>query len=342
MITDPPSSGSPTADLALAGVALSVLAGGRRGGGAGSPDAGAQVSPRTPARGAPDGSASGRGGSGGPGAPGGPTRRRRLRLPKADVVLPPLGVAALIVAAWYAVTYLVLDPDRRFLLPPPHEVVVEGFLAGDVRAAVLAAAWQSLKVALIGLGIAFTIASVLAVLMAQARWIERSLYPWAIFLQTVPILAIVPVIGFWFGYELTARVVVCVIVAMFPLIINPLQGLLDVDRGLHDLLTLAKASRATRLVKLQIPAALPQVFVGLQSAAGLSIVGAVVGDFFFGRGAMGLGLLLTRYSSRLQSAEMLATVFASCLLGVVVFWVFGALGRRVVGRWSDAWGARER
>lgn len=257
-------------------------------------------------------------------------------------MLPPFGVLALIVGGWYLVTYVVLEPDRRFLLPAPHEVLRKGVLDADVRGDILLASAESLKVALIGLAIAFVIASVLAVLMAQARWVERSLYPWAIFLQTVPILAIVPVIGFWFGYELTSRVVVCVIIAMFPLIINPLQGLLDVDRGLHDLLTLGRASRWTRLVRLQIPAALPNVFVGLQSAAGLAIVGAVVGDFFFGRGAIGLGLLLSRYSSRLQSAEMLAAVFACCLLGVVVFWIFGALGRRVVGRWSDAWGARER
>ena len=197
--------------------------------------------------------------------------------------------------------------------------------------------------ALIGLGIAFVIASTLAVLMAQAQ-LDRAL---AVPVggrscRPIPVLAIVPVIGFWFGYELTARVVVCVIIAMFPLIINPLQGLLDADRGLHDLMTLAKASRMTRLVKLQIPSAMPQVFVGLQSAAGLSIVGSVIGDFFFGRGAIGLGLLLSRYSSRLASAEMLATVFAACLLGVVAFWVFGLLGRRMVGRWSEAWGARER
>lgn len=262
---------------------------------------------------------------------------RRLGL-----VLPPLGVLLLVLGGWYLTTYEILEPDRRFLLPPPHEVIKEGFLASDVRADILQASWVSMKAALIGLAIAFVIGSALAVLMAQARWIERSLYPWAIFLQTIPILAIVPVIGFWFGYELGARVVVCVIIAVFPLIINPLQGLLGVDRGLHDLLTLARAKPLTRLVKLQIPAAMPQVFVGLQSAAGLAIVGAVVGDFFFGRGEIGLGLLLSRYSSRLESAEMLATVFAAALLGMVVFWIFGALGRRVVGRWSDAWGAAER
>ncbi|MEO3785457.1 ABC transporter permease [Actinocorallia sp. B10E7] len=256
--------------------------------------------------------------------------------------LPPLGVLVLILAGWYLTTYRILEPDRRFLLPPPHEVIAEGFLEAKIRMDILEAGWVTLKAALIGLAIAFVIGSVLAVLMAQARWVERSLYPWVIFLQTIPILAIVPVIGFWFGYELTARVVVCVIIAVFPLVINPLQGLLGVERGLHDLLTLARAKPFTRLVKLQIPAAMPQVFVGLQSAAGLAIVGAVVGDFFFGRGEIGLGLLLSRYSSRLESAEMLATVFAAAILGMAVFWVFGALGRRLVGRWSDAWGAAER
>lgn len=268
----------------------------------------------------------------------GRTHRIKARL---GLVLPPLGVLVLVVAAWYLITYEVLAKDRRFLLPPPHEVLRE-FQNAEIRTDILDASWQSLKVALIGLAISFVLGTFLAMLMAQARWIERSLYPWAVFLQTIPILAIVPVIGFWFGYELSARVVVCVMIAVFPLIINPLQGLLGTDRGLHDLLTLARAGRLTRLAKLQIPSALPQVFVGLQTAAGLSIIGSVVGDFFFGRGDIGLGLLLSRYSADLQSAAMLATVIATSLLGVVVFWSFGVLGRRLVGRWSDAWGAAER
>lgn len=258
----------------------------------------------------------------------------------ARTFLPPLGVLAVILAGWYFVSYEVLDDTEKFLLPPPHEVLIDGFLDPEVRSDQLSALWVTSQAALIGLLVAVVIGCFMAVAMSQARWIERSLYPWAILLQTVPILAIVPVIGFWFGYELFARVVVCVIIALFPLIINPLQGLRSADQGLHDLFTLTSASRMTRLVKLQVPTALPDVFVGLQTAAGLSVVGATVGDFFFGRGATGLGLLLQRYSSRLQSAEMLATVLVACLLGIVAFWIFGALGRRIVGSWSPAWGAR--
>ncbi|MBS44434.1 MAG: nitrate ABC transporter permease [Nocardioides sp.] len=257
----------------------------------------------------------------------------------AAVLVPPLLVLAVVVVAWYVVSLVVLDEREAFLLPPPHELWTDAFADPEIRADILDALWVTTQTALIGLAISVAIGLVLAVAMARAKWVERSLYPYAVFLQCVPILAIVPLIGFWFGYEMFARVLVCVIISLFPLIINPLQGLLGADRGLHDLFTLSHASTWTRLVKLQLPAALPDIFVGLQIAAGLSVVGATVGDLFFGRGAIGLGLLIQRYSSRLQSAELLATVLVACLLGLVVFWFFGALGRQVVGRWSTAWGA---
>ncbi len=261
--------------------------------------------------------------------------RRLLR-----TAVPPMVFFMIVIAGWYVVSLFVLDEASKFLLPPPHEVINESLMVEKVRSDMLAALWVTARVAMIGLAIAIVIGSVLAVIMSRAKWLERSFYPWVILLQTVPILAIVPVIGFWFGFDLFARVVVVVIIALFPLIINPLHGLQNVDPGLHDLFTLARAGGLTRLVKLQFPSALPDVFIGLQSAAGLAIVGATVGDYFFGRGQIGLGMLLSRYSSRLQSAEMLATVFVACLLGVIAFLLFGALGRRIVGAWSPAWGAR--
>ncbi|MEV8267518.1 ABC transporter permease [Microbacterium sp. NPDC076911] len=243
----------------------------------------------------------------------------------------------LIMASWYLVSYVILEPGKQFLLPPPHQVIIDGFVAQEARQDIMLAAWESFKVAIVGLTIAFVLGMTQAILMSQAKWVENMLYPYAVFLQTIPTLAIIPVIGFWFGYEFNARVVVCVIIALFPLVINPLKGLLSADRGLHDLFTMKKASRMTRLLRLQLPAALPDIFTGLQTAAGLAVVGAVVGDYFFGRGAIGLGLLISRYSSRLAASEMLATVLAACALGVLMFWFFGMLGRRVVGKWSDAW-----
>ncbi len=250
------------------------------------------------------------------------------------LVLPPLGVFALSIAVWYGITFWVLEPNRRFLLPPPHAVLLDGFADGP-RQEIIRGLFLSAQVAFIGLAIAFAIGSTMALAMSQAKWIERSLYPYAVIMQTVPILALVPLLGFWFGFGFMARVIVCIIISLFPLVINTLTGLLSADRGLHDLLTIHDAGRWTRLMKLQIPTALPHVFTGLRTAAGLSVIGAIVGDFFFGRGSPGLGLLLSRYASRLQSEALLATVIVSCGLGIVVFAGFGWLAKRVVGSWAE-------
>ena len=250
---------------------------------------------------------------------------------------PPTLVALLIALIWYGVTYFVLEPDRRFLLPPPHGVVREGILNGEVLLEILGGLYQTAVVSALGLTIAFALGFSMALVMSQAKWIERSLYPWAVVSQTVPILALVPLLGFWFGFGLMSRVTVCVIIALFPIVINTLTGLQGVEPKLHALLTLHNAGRWTRAFRLQIPAARPLIFTGLRTSAGLSVIGAIVGDFFFGRGQPGLGILLDRYSRRLRSEELLAAVFAACLLGVAAFWLFGVLGRRAVGHWDPSW-----
>ena len=253
------------------------------------------------------------------------------------VAAPPTLVAVLIILLWYGVTYLVLEPDRRFLLPPPHGVLQQGFLDREVLGEILGGLYQTTVVSVLGLAIAFAIGFSMALVMSQAKWIERSLYPWAVVSQTVPILALVPLLGFWFGFGLMSRVTVCVIISLFPIVINSLTGLHSVEPKLHDLLTLHNAGRWTRALKLQIPAARPFIFTGLRTSAGLSVIGAIVGDFFFGRGRPGIGILLDRYSRRLRSEELLAAVMVACLLGVAAFWIFGVIGRRAVGHWDPSW-----
>jgi NitT/TauT family transport system permease protein len=250
--------------------------------------------------------------------------------------LPPLGVLAAVLGAWYAVSYLVLSPERRFLAPPPHQVVHVGFLVRDNALEIGQGLLLSTKVALLGLALAVLLGMSMAILMHQARWIERSLYPYAVILQTIPILALVPLLGFWFGFGFPSRVLVCVLIALFPIIANTLFGLQSVEASQHDLFTLHAAGRLTRLWKLELPAALPAIFTGLRIAAGASVIGAIVGDFFFKQGDPGIGILIDLYRARLQSEQLFAAVFASSMLGVVVFWCFSFLARRVVGRWHES------
>jgi len=266
-----------------------------------------------------------------------PARRSRA----ADLfskVAPPLIVFIAFIAFWYAVSYLFLEETQRFLLPPPHDVFIVSFLDTVNLTEILNALLSTTQVALVGLAIAIVIGVSFAVLMSLGKWVERSLYPYAVILQTVPILAIVPLIGFWFDFNFRSRVIVCVIIALFPIITNTLFGLQSVDQQMHDLFTLHKASRWTRLLKLQLPHALPAIFAGFRISAGLSVIGAIVGDFFFRQGEPGIGRLLDVYRAALQSEQLFAALFFSSLLGLVVFWFFGLIGHLLTRHWHDTAG----
>src|SRR5690606_29736727 len=193
-----------------------------------------------------------------------------------------LGIGVL--GVWYFISYVLLAPERRFLLRPPHEVLQTGFLDTEVLFEILGGLWSSTKVAMIGLGISILLGFLIATIMSQAKIVERAVFPFMVILQAIPILAIVPLISFWWGTGQRSRIVVCVIISLFPIIVNTLFGLQSAERGMHDLFTLHHANRFTRLRKLMFPAAMPAIFAGLRISAGLSVIGAIVGDFFFGRG----------------------------------------------------------
>ena len=249
------------------------------------------------------------------------------------VVLPALVLLAGL-TLWVAVTYLVLDERRRFLLPPPWAVAHTGLVDPASRSAIVAALTQTATVALTGLGVAVLVGVTVAVLMSQARWLEESIYPYAVIVQTLPIVAIVPLVGLWLGFNFSSRVIVCVVMSLFPIITNTLFGLKSADPGLHDLATLHSASRWTRLRTIAFPNALPAMFTGIRIAGGLSVIGAIVSDFFFRQGYPGIGRLLDIYRANLNYEGLIAAIFASSSLGIVVFWFIGWLGQRVTGAWT--------
>ncbi len=252
------------------------------------------------------------------------------------VVLPPLVMGVLILGLWYFISYGMLDDRRRFLLRPPHSVLTVGFLDWGNFSEILQALWATTKVAMIGLGISIVLGMTIAVVMSQSKLFERALYPYMVTLQAIPILAIAPLIGFWFGTATTGRLIVCVIISLFPIIVNTLFGLQSAERGMHDLFTLHGAGRATRLRKLQFPAASPAIFAGLRIAAGLSVIGAIVGDFIFGRGEAGIGQALKKYANNLDGELLLAAVIMSSVLGVSVFLFFGWIQNLAIGKWYDS------
>ncbi len=259
--------------------------------------------------------------------------RRRFR--PVDLI-GPLVVFAAFIGLWYLGNALMSD-NRKFLLPTPHKVIDRSFLDAHFRGELLEGLWLSAKVAFIGLALAIVIGMSIAILMSQARWIERSIYPYLVALQAIPILALVPLIALVLDYSFRSRVLVCLIISIFPITANTLFGLLSVDRSMHELFTLQGASRATRMRKLQLPAAMPAIFTGLRISAGLSVIGAIIGDFFFRRGEPGIGRLIDVYTSRpATTPQLYGATILSALLGIAVFWLFGLLAQRAIGRWHEA------
>ena len=235
------------------------------------------------------------------------------------------------------ISYVVLAPRRRFLLRPPHEVLETGFLDQDNLAEILDGLTGARGRA-IGLTISIVLGVAIVILMSQTIIIERATFPFLVMLQAIPILAIVPLIVFCFGTGEGSRVIVCVIISLFPIIVNTLFGLQSADRAMHDLFTLQHASRTTRMRKLMLPAALPAMFAGLRIAAGLSVIGAIVGPLLRPgqAGARPAAQALRQSARRRATSRHGDRVLA---LGVAVFLFFGWVQKRAIGRWYEPGGA---
>lgn len=267
-------------------------------------------------------------------AAAGGRRSRRARTLLLNAI-PPAVVFIIAVSIWQLVSYVFLDPSRRFLLPPLQTVIDQSFFVSANATTLLEGFWTTAYLALIGLAISMVLGVLIAVFMHQSRFIERSLYPYLILFQTVPILALVPLIGFWLGFSSMSRIVVCVLISLFPIIANTSFGLQSATAPQHDLFKLHRAGRPRMLRSLWLPASLPAMFAGFRISAGLSVVGEIVGGFFFQKGPTDLGILINTYVDELNTPVLFGSVIMSAILGVLVFWLFTGLGRLVYGRWKE-------
>lgn len=175
-----------------------------------------------------------------------------------------------------------------------------------------------------------------AVALSTSRWVERAFYPYAIFFQIVPIVAIAPLLVIWFGYGWRAVVAAAFIVSVFPVIANTLAGLLSVDPALRDLFRLYGASRRARLLKLELPWALPDVLTGLRVAAGLAVIGAIVGEFV---GGGGLGVVVLEAMRQQRTDLVFAAILHASLLGLALFAAVSGASRLLLRRWHVSEGA---
>ena len=244
----------------------------------------------------------------------------------------PIALLVLIVAAWQFVT--IAFEIEALILPKPMRVFEAGM---HEFGQIAGATWNTAAAALCGFGLSLLTGTLIASVFTQSRMIRGSCYPYAIFLQTVPVVAIAPIIIMWFGYGFQSVVVVSFIISLFPLVTNATSGMLAVDTDLLDLFHLHRASRWQVLVKLRLPNSVPHIITGAKTSSGLAVIGAIVGEFFAGDNTSGIGLgYLIRLKSELMKTDgLFASVIASTLLGVAIFGTLSATGAAVLSRWYD-------
>jgi NitT/TauT family transport system permease protein len=247
--------------------------------------------------------------------------------------LAPLAALAILLVLWESLTRLLSIP--MWLLPPPSAIAAAG--ARDAST-LLGAALTTGRSALVGFGLSAGVGVLAAIVLSSSRLLERALYPYTLFLQTVPIVAIAPLLVLWFGPGARAVSVSSFIVSLFPVIANTLTGLRSVDPALRDLFRLYDARRLATLWKLELPASLPHLFTGLRVASGLSVIGAIVGEFVagFSEDAAGLGILVLSAYRQLRTDLLFAAVLAASVLGLVLFGAVSLTGSRLLRRWHPS------
>ena len=258
----------------------------------------------------------------------GPARRSWL-----SVAVAPLVALVLLLAAWEALARVLEIP--AWLLPPPSAI---GRAAARDGSTLLGASFITGRAALVGFGLSAVVGALTAIILGSSRLLERALYPYTIFLQTVPIVAIAPLLVLWFGPGPRAVAVSSFIVSLFPVIANTLTGLRSVEPALKDLFRLYRARRLATLWKLELPAALPHMVTGLRVASGLSVIGAIVGEFVagFSEGSAGLGILVLSAYRQFRTDLLFAAVLGASGLGLLLFGAVSLVGARLLRRWHPA------
>ena len=215
------------------------------------------------------------------------------------------------------------DGSRRFFVPPPSAVLrtmIPQIASGFSRLQTTTSIGALTGFALSAFG-----GIAIAVFLSSSRAIQRAFYPYAVFFQTVPIIAIAPLLVIWFGYGMRTVVASAFIVSIFPVIANTLDGILSTDPALRDLFRLYGASASDTLWKLRFPAALPQILTGLRIAGGLAvlrsarmIVGGVLSEATW-LGSVVDGRLPQHAQQPFPRIRFSAAVLLASLLGLALF-----------------------
>lgn len=223
-----------------------------------------------------------------------------------------------------------------FVLPAPTDIAVSLV----ANAATLATATLiTAKEVLVGFAFAAVVGIGLALLIVRFRLFGRALYPLIVLFQTVPKVALAPIFILWFGYDLTPKVVLIMVIAFFPITLDMLVGLQSVEQTFVSLMRSVGASENDILLRVRIPHALPHLMAGMKVAITFSVIGAIVGEF--AGASAGLGYAIQFASTQLDTAMVFAALVVISIVGVVFYYVIEVL-EHVLIPWAPKFDAVNR
>lgn len=253
-------------------------------------------------------------------------------------ILRTIGQSLLILATilliWQGIVWLFnLKP---YIFPSPFDVLKA---IGARYPELLASLSISATAAAAGLLAALIAGIAIALIFAQSPWVRKMFYPYTILLQTVPIVAVTPLIIMWIGPGLFAVTLITFIICLAPIIANTTLGLISIDRNLVDLFLMHNASHGQILFKLRMPHALPSIFTGIRIASGIAVIGALTGELFAGSsrvGQGGLGYAIQYASAQTETPYLFALVLAASALGFAFFFIVMFLEWYFLHQWHES------
>lgn len=236
---------------------------------------------------------------------------------------PPLVLIVLLLVVWQVGTWLMQVP--KWLLPSPGQIIIAGIEALDLLGP---HTWQTLRETWLGLALSLVVGLGLALIIDFSALLRRTLYPLLVASQTVPILALAPLLIIWFGYGMLPKVIVVALVCFFPIVVSTADGLRVADPDLIALLKAMGANRRQIFFKVRLPGALPSFFSGLKIAITYSVVGAVIGEWV--GASRGLGIFMIRSSKNFLTDRVFAAIAVTSLLSILMFFVVMLLERALL------------
>lgn len=252
-------------------------------------------------------------------------RRKRSKWTE---LAPSIGLFIAVAVIWEVSVRAFAIP--AYLLPAPSVIAAEMIAKWPMLMTNL---YATMLAAVLGFAVGTSFAVALAILFLYSRTAERALFPWAITLKTIPILAIAPLLTIWLGFGLAPKVAIAGLICFFPTLVNTVKGLKSIDRQAHEFLNVVGATRAQVFRHARLYAAMPYTFAAAKISSSMAVIGAIVAEF---TGAnKGIGTLIVTAGYQMDATLLFAAIVASSIATIALFYIVSFVERLCL-YWPEA------